>query len=371
MGVAGAGDGRLARALGRSADPLQRPGILARGERAAVDGSQATPAAAAQPQRRVVIVIRVPHLDLPRPAAARPLRLARIPARSSCSAFVGLLGIFYISTFIDLADKLFRGEATTAMLLRYFYFRDAAVRLLHHPDGACWSSTLVTIGVMTKNSELIVMRACGISLYRTAVPLLLFARRRSGVAVRAAGAGARASQPRGGPARTHHPRTGRRRPARSTGAGSSARQDEIYHYEFFDPRREPVLATCWVYRLDEHVLAASRRVTRAAEAAAPDREDRPPTAARGRLAAAGRVNSRSTGNPARNETAVKYTPFAERAFTLEPPGYFKTDEPDAELMTYRAAARLHRPAAAPAATTSCRRWSRCSARSRFRSSRSS
>ena len=29
-------------------------------------------------------------------------------------------------------------------------------------------STLVTIGVMTKNSELLVMRACGVSLYRTA-----------------------------------------------------------------------------------------------------------------------------------------------------------------------------------------------------------
>jgi len=28
---------------------------------------------------------------------------------------------------------------------------------------------------MTKNSELIVMKACGVSLYRTAVPLLLFA----------------------------------------------------------------------------------------------------------------------------------------------------------------------------------------------------
>ncbi len=34
---------------------------------------------------------------------------------------------------------------------------------------------LVTIGILTKNSELVVMRACGISLYRSAVPLLLFA----------------------------------------------------------------------------------------------------------------------------------------------------------------------------------------------------
>ena len=36
-------------------------------------------------------------------------------------------------------------------------------------------SALVTIGVLTKNSELIVMRACGVSLYRTAAPMVAFA----------------------------------------------------------------------------------------------------------------------------------------------------------------------------------------------------
>ena len=39
----------------------------------------------------------------------------------------------------------------------------------------------MTIGLLTKNSELIVMRACGISLYRSALPLLLFAVLFSGV----------------------------------------------------------------------------------------------------------------------------------------------------------------------------------------------
>ena len=31
---------------------------------------------------------------------------------------------------------------------------------------------------------------------------------------------------------------------------------------------------------------------------------------------------------------VKYTPFAERAISLEPPAYFKTEEPEADRMTY-------------------------------------
>ena len=95
-------------------------------------------------------------------------------ARIFFLGLVGLLGIFYISTFIDLVDKLFRGEATSAMLLRYFYFRTPQFVYYVIPMSAL-VSTLVTVGVMTKNSELLVMRACGISLYRTAAPLLIFA----------------------------------------------------------------------------------------------------------------------------------------------------------------------------------------------------
>ena len=60
------------------------------------------------------------------------------------------------------------------MLLRYFYFQTPQYVYYVIPMAAL-VATLVTIGVMTKNSELLVMRACGISLYRAAAPLLLFA----------------------------------------------------------------------------------------------------------------------------------------------------------------------------------------------------
>jgi lipopolysaccharide export LptBFGC system permease protein LptF len=33
------------------------------------------------------------------------------------------LGIFYISTFIDMSDKLFKGQTTAAMLGQYFYYQ--------------------------------------------------------------------------------------------------------------------------------------------------------------------------------------------------------------------------------------------------------
>ena len=66
------------------------------------------------------------------------------------------------------------------MLLRYFYF--ATPQFVYYIiPMAVLVATLVTIGLLTKNSELIVMRACGISLYRSALPLLLFALLLSGV----------------------------------------------------------------------------------------------------------------------------------------------------------------------------------------------
>src|SRR6185369_6087384 len=82
-----------------------------------------------------------------------------------------LLCLFYISTFIDLADKLFRGQATTSLLLRYFYYQTPQFVYYVIPMGVLVAA-LVTVGVMTKNSELIVMRACGISLYRAVTPLV-------------------------------------------------------------------------------------------------------------------------------------------------------------------------------------------------------
>ena len=32
-------------------------------------------------------------------------------------AFVGLLGIFYITTFLEISDRLFRGDTTLDMVL--------------------------------------------------------------------------------------------------------------------------------------------------------------------------------------------------------------------------------------------------------------
>src|SRR5262249_60237532 len=99
---------------------------------------------------------------------------ARQYARVFALSVFAALGIFYISTFIDLADKLFKGKATTALLLQYFYYQTPQYVYYIIPIAGLLA-TLVTVGLMTKNSELIVMKACGMSLYRAAAPLMLLA----------------------------------------------------------------------------------------------------------------------------------------------------------------------------------------------------
>jgi LPS export ABC transporter permease LptG/LPS export ABC transporter permease LptF len=89
-------------------------------------------------------------------------------------AACGMAAIFYISTFIDLSDKVFKGDATWAMLGDYFVLIAPQYAYYVVPLSVLLAA-LVTIGVLTKNNELIVMRACGISIYRVALPILLCA----------------------------------------------------------------------------------------------------------------------------------------------------------------------------------------------------
>jgi LPS export ABC transporter permease LptG/LPS export ABC transporter permease LptF len=87
---------------------------------------------------------------------------------------VSLLAIFYLTTFVDTADKVFKGTASWSTLLQYF--RYATPQWIYYVlPVAVLLATLVTIAVLTKNSELIVMKACGISLYRVALPMFVTA----------------------------------------------------------------------------------------------------------------------------------------------------------------------------------------------------
>jgi LPS export ABC transporter permease LptG len=319
----------------RSADQPIRLSVPAfwRRNKAESDEPAGATAIAAGPKiaardNRVMVVIRIPDISLPGPRLLDAY-VSREYLRVFFLGVVGLLGIFYISTFIDLVDKLFRGEATTAMLLRYFYFRTPQFVYYVIPMGVL-VSTLVTIGVMTKNSELLVMRACGISLYRTAAPLLLFAVVSSGALFMLqervlANANREADRLE---------RIIRRWPPATTALNRRwviGRGNEIYHYDLFDPNANRFL-NLWVYRVDpDHWQLQT--ITHALEATAPAHPSSGETPT-GWMAKRGWTRDVLAAKPKAHSTTVNYVRFDRTALEFEPPSYFKADEPVAEMMTF-------------------------------------
>ena len=117
------------------------------------------------------------------PGAAHHARPSRFPGLAILDSYitrayvryvllsaVALLGIFYIASFLDVSDKLFKGMVTTLTIVNYFRY-STPQWVYYVLPLAVLLGTLVTIAILTKNSELVVMKACGISLYRLALPM--------------------------------------------------------------------------------------------------------------------------------------------------------------------------------------------------------
>jgi LPS export ABC transporter permease LptF/LPS export ABC transporter permease LptG len=280
---------------------------------------------------RVVLVIRIPHIDWPRPSIL-DLYVSRQYLMVFGVSFAALIGVFYISTFIDLADKLYRGSANAGLLLRYFYWETPQYVYYIIPLSVL-VATLVTVGLLTKNSELIVMRACGVSLYRSAVPILLFGFVFSGVLFelqeRVLAETNKEAQRLNAIIRGW--------PVQTIGALNRrwivGRNGDIYHYDFFNPRTNQ-FSGLWVFHPDVaawrlEALTYVKDVSLERRLGADGQPALMWTARQGWDRA-----FTTTTRPNDVRTSVNYKPFAERPVSLEPPAYFKTDEPDADRMTY-------------------------------------
>jgi LPS export ABC transporter permease LptF len=247
------------------------------------------------------------------------------------------LGIFYISTFIDLADKLFRGSATTELLLRYFYYQTPQYVYYIIPIAGLLA-TLVTVGLMTKNSELIVMKACGMSLYRFAAPLILLSVSASVVLFGLQEAVlARANTEA---ERLNGIIRGWPQPASiALNRWMASTSGDIYHYDFFDSKTS-AFSRFTRYQLDSQTWRLNE-VTYAATvtASAPVEPLEPLEPASGDTSwrwEKGWVRTLTlTRAEGATKPAVAYAPFAARVLPLEPKGYFETEAPDPDKMTYR------------------------------------
>ncbi len=279
-------------------------------------------AAATGRRRAPAVVIRIPQFTLPGPTILDAY-VARQYGRVLAMTIVGILGLFYISSFIDMSDKLFKGQIGGGMLLEYLFW--ATPQFLTYIIAiAVLLSGLVTIGLLTKNSELIVMRACGISLYRTALPMIAFA---IGAGLLLVGiqenilgpANRRADQLK------HHIRTGTPQTFgflnRKWIAGKNG---EVYHYQYYDPRRQELHALS-VFEFDpaDHSIK-TRRFVQKATYVTDARADAEPQWA---------LNQGWRRDFTRGKQQP-YTPFTNEMARFEAADYFVTEAREPDLMNF-------------------------------------
>ena len=90
--------------------------------------------------------------------------------------FAFLMGLFIFLfeafTFFELLDDIARHRVPFLVVVNYFRFLTPYLLYQLAPLGAL-VAVLVTLGVMSKNNEVVACKASGISLYRLAVPLLI------------------------------------------------------------------------------------------------------------------------------------------------------------------------------------------------------
>ena len=266
-----------------------------------------------------MVVIRLPVLRLP---AIRLLDVyvIKLALKVSVLTFVGLLGIFYISTFVDLSDKLFKGQTTGRMLAEFFYYKTPEFVFFIIPLTVL-IGVMVTIGILTKNSELVVMQACGISLYRVAVPLVVLATAASWsmflLQDRILPYSNRRAQAlrhviRGGTPRTFDVLNRK---------WLVARDGSIYNYTYYDPRRHELNGLS-IYEFDQARGDLVRRVYVGSAGFVP-------ASAQTWRSANGWVREFTKG------TDLKaFVTFPSRDLKLEAPDYFATEAEEPDRMTY-------------------------------------
>jgi lipopolysaccharide export LptBFGC system permease protein LptF len=177
------------------------------------------------------------------------------------------------------------------------------------------------------------MRACGISLYRSSLPILVFAAIFSGVLFEleehVLASSNREAQRlnaaiRGWPVQNFGVLD--RRWIVGTGG-------DIYHYELFNPAVNQ-FSRLSLFRVD-HAAWRLESLTFARDVSLvrqPVNSGQPSMTWVARQGWAREFRTAKKHN--RLETAVNYSAFAERPVSLEPPKFFNTPEPDADRMTY-------------------------------------
>jgi LPS export ABC transporter permease LptG len=119
---------------------------------------------------RPMVVVRLPRRILPGPTLLDRY-VVRTYLRLLVLALGSLMALFYVISTVDLSDRIGRNGVTTWMFLRFLWHMTPEF-LSYVVPLSILIAGLGTLGALTRTNELMVMRACGISLYRAAAPLI-------------------------------------------------------------------------------------------------------------------------------------------------------------------------------------------------------
>jgi LPS export ABC transporter permease LptF/LPS export ABC transporter permease LptG len=171
---------------------------------------------------------------------------------------VGFIVLFEVFTFFELLDDIAQHRTPLIDVVLYFVYL-ACYLFYQLAPLAALVSVLVTLGVLTKNNELVAFKASGLSLYRIALPLLLaglflaaslvvlddtylpYANQRQD---------ALRNEIKGRPAQTYY------QPNRQWIFGENSK---IYNYELFDPDHE-LFGGLNVFELNPATFEIKRRI---------------------------------------------------------------------------------------------------------------
>ena len=165
--------------------------------------------------------------------------------------------IFHSFTFFELLEDIGKHHAAASTVLQYFLFLTPYMFYQLTPVAAL-IGVLVTLGVLSKNNEVTAFKACGVSLYRLSLPLLL-----AGVALAAAmfslddtilptcnqRQDALRNQIKGHPAQTFF------QPRRQWIFGEG---DRLYNYDYFDPQHS-LFAGLSIFEMDPATFQLRKR----------------------------------------------------------------------------------------------------------------
>src|SRR6266478_3823447 len=171
---------------------------------------------------------------------------------------VGFILLFEVFTFFELLDDIAQHRTRLLEVLSYFIYL-ASYLFYQLAPLAALVAVLVTLGIMTKNNELVAFKAGGISLYRISVPLLIAGLMLGGALVVLDDTylpyanqrqDALRNQIKGRPAQTYY------QPRRQWIFGEHSK---VYNYEFFDPDQQ-LFGNLNVFELDAATFEIKRRI---------------------------------------------------------------------------------------------------------------